>query len=124
MLTLKTLIFSMVVLASIDHQALSPGGGIDDDLLLSPREKAFIVNQYAERTTECIAKEVSVARAKGSKEPLGDLITDSFTPCADVVRTMLDKYDIYYGDGAGEKFFDGPYLDNLPQMVGRAIEIH
>jgi hypothetical protein len=34
---------------------------------------------------------------------------------------MIDAYDRYYGDGAGEAFFSGPYLDVLPQAVLKAV---
>jgi hypothetical protein len=36
------------------------------------------------------------------------------------VRAMIDAYDQYYGDGSGEAFFMGPYLDVLPKMVVEA----
>jgi hypothetical protein len=37
--------------------------------------------------------------------------------CLTPVRAMIDAYDRYYGDGAGEAFFMGPYLDVLPKAV-------
>ena len=30
---------------------------------------------------------------------------------------MITTYDRLYGDGAGETFFMGPYLDSLPAAV-------
>ena len=30
---------------------------------------------------------------------------------------MIDAYDRYYGEGTGEAFFMGPYLDVLPKAV-------
>ena len=30
---------------------------------------------------------------------------------------MIDAYDRYYGDGSGEAFFMGPYLEVLPKAV-------
>jgi hypothetical protein len=30
---------------------------------------------------------------------------------------MIDAYDRYYGEGTGEAFFMGPYLDVLPRAV-------
>jgi hypothetical protein len=30
---------------------------------------------------------------------------------------MIDAYDHYYGEGSGEAFFMGPYLDVLPKAV-------
>jgi hypothetical protein len=30
---------------------------------------------------------------------------------------MIDAYDRYFGEGSGEAFFMGPYLDILPRVV-------
>jgi hypothetical protein len=30
---------------------------------------------------------------------------------------MIDAYDRYYGEGSGQAFFMGPYLDVLPKAV-------
>ena len=30
---------------------------------------------------------------------------------------MIDAYDRYFGEGTGEAFFMGPYLDVLPKIV-------
>jgi hypothetical protein len=48
---------------------------------------------------------------------VGDLIVESIRSCRTPVRAMIDAYDRYYGDGAGEAFFMGPYLDVLPKAV-------
>ena len=32
-------------------------------------------------------------------------------------RTPADAYDRHFGDGTGEAFFMGPYLDALPAAV-------
>jgi hypothetical protein len=33
------------------------------------------------------------------------------------VRALIDRHDQIYGDGTGERFFMGPYLDALPSAV-------
>jgi hypothetical protein len=45
------------------------------------------------------------------------LIVASMSACVTPVRAMIDGYDRYYGDGTGEAFFMGPYLDLLPKAV-------
>jgi hypothetical protein len=32
---------------------------------------------------------------------------------------MIDAYDRFFGDGTGEAFFMGPYLDTLPAAVSQ-----
>jgi hypothetical protein len=53
---------------------------------------------------------------------MGDLIVQSMPSCVAPVRAMIDAYDQYYGDGSGEAFFMGPYLDALPRLVVEAAK--
>ena len=41
--------------------------------------------------------------------------------CADLMRSMIDTYDQYFGNGTGEAFFSGPYLDVLPTAVSKWV---
>jgi hypothetical protein len=89
-------------------------------LRLTAREKSAAVQPLIERATECIAGRVA-GDARYDSElaagTLGDLIVDSVPPCIETVRAMIDAYDRYYGEGSGEAFFMGPYLDVLPRAV-------
>jgi len=40
------------------------------------------------------------------------------------MRSMIDAYDEYFGDGTGEAFFSGPYLDVLPTAVSHWVGAH
>ena len=35
---------------------------------------------------------------------------------------MIEAYDRYFGDGEGEAFFMGPYLDVLPIAVSKWVQ--
>jgi hypothetical protein len=86
------------------------------------RERSAAMQPLVQRTTDCIASHVA-ADPRYAKDAvngnIGDLIVDSVPPCMDAVRAMIDAYDRYYGDGTGEAFFMGPYLDVLPTAVSR-----
>ena len=70
--------------------------------------------------TECIARTVTADPRYGQREAeLGDLIVDSMPVCVTQVRAMIEAYDRYFGDGEGEAFFMGPYLDVLPTAVSK-----
>ena len=56
-------------------------------------------------------------RYRPQPDALGDLIVASMPACVTPVRAMIDAYDRYYGEGTGEAFFMGPYLDVLPKAV-------
>jgi hypothetical protein len=95
--------------------AMEPSGEAN----LSIREKAAATEPLVRSATECIVRTVLAdpryAHAGGTA--LGDLIVASMPSCLTPVRAMIDAYDRYYGEGAGEAFFMGPYLDVLPKAV-------
>jgi hypothetical protein len=53
---------------------------------------------------------------------LGELIVDAMPVCANSMRAMIDAYDRYFGDGSGEAFFSGPYLDVLPAAISKRVK--
>jgi hypothetical protein len=97
-------------------------GPLDDPMgltHLSPREKSAATQTLMRSATDCIVHAVFANprySASGSAE-LGDLIVASMPSCVTPVRAMIDGYDQYYGEGSGEAFFMGPYLDALPKLV-------
>jgi hypothetical protein len=99
-------------------------GPIDDPMgyaHLTPREKSAATQPLVRSATDCIAHAVFAnPRYTANAADLGDLIVQSMPSCVQAVRAMIDAYDQYYGDGSGEAFFMGPYLDVLPKMVVEA----
>ncbi|HEY7301422.1 MAG TPA: hypothetical protein VH684_26320 [Xanthobacteraceae bacterium] len=83
---------------------------------LSMQQKNAAVGPLVRSATDCIAKTVA-ADPRFRKQDLGDLIVDSISSCVEPVRAMIDAYDHYFGEGTGEAFFMGPYLDVLPKVV-------
>ena len=71
--------------------------------------------------TECIARTVS-ADPRFGKRDLSDMIVESMPTCTAEVRSMIDAYDRHFGQGSGEAFFMGPYLDLLPTAVSRWVQ--
>jgi len=84
---------------------------------LSVQEKIAATEPLVRSTTECIVRAVMADPRYGKNDALGDLIVASMPSCRTSVRAMIDAYDRYYGEGAGEAFFMGPYLDVLPRAV-------
>jgi hypothetical protein len=83
---------------------------------LSSHQRSTAVQPFIMRATECVARTVA-ADPRYPAASIGDLIVDSMPTCADLMRRMIDTYDQYFGDGTGEAFFSGPYLDVLPTAV-------
>lgn len=85
---------------------------------LSAQQKSTATEQLVRSATECIVRAVIAdPRYAKPKAELGDLIVESMPACVAPVRAMIDAYDRYYGEGSGEAFFMGPYLDVLPKAV-------
>jgi hypothetical protein len=85
----------------------------------STPEKVVATEPLVRSATQCIVRAVTASpHFRGRVDAkIGDLIIDSMPTCLVPVRAMIDAYDRYYGDGAGEAFFMGPYLDVLPKAV-------
>jgi hypothetical protein len=88
---------------------------------MSARQKIAAVQPLVRSATECIARAVRADSRFGHGD-LGDVIVDSMPRCTAQVRAMIDAYDRYFGNGAGEAFFLGPYLDVLPSAVSKWAE--
>ena len=87
---------------------------------LSLQQKTVAVQALVRSATDCIARTVAADprfRKQAPATDLGDLIVASVPSCVTPVRAMIDAYDRYFGDGTGEAFFMGPYLDALPAAV-------
>jgi hypothetical protein len=91
---------------------------------MTSQQKNAVMQPLVRSATECIARAV-IADPKAGKDlpsDLGDLIVASIPICVRPVRAMIEGYDQYFGEGTGEAFFMGPYLDVLPTMVSRWSE--
>ena len=89
---------------------------------LSMQQKSAAMQPLMRSATECIARAVSANPRFGQRNSdLGDLIVASMSGCTAHVRAMIEAYDRYFGDGEGEAFFMGPYLDVLPAAVTKWV---
>jgi hypothetical protein len=95
------------------------------DTTLSAQQKTTAMQPFLRTATECVAKAVAADPRFGERKSagdFGDLIVESMPPCAQQMRAMIDAYDRYFGEGSGEAFFMGPYLDLLPKAVTKWVE--
>ena len=98
--------------------ATGPSTGPADET--GPSAQKIAATEPLVRTaTECIVRAVITdpRYRDDGRTGLGDLIVDSVPSCLTPVHAMIDAYDRYYGEGSGEAFFMGPYLDMLPKAV-------
>ena len=87
---------------------------------LSRQQKNAAAQVYIDSATNCIARAVAANPRFHRDDPasnLGDLIEASMPGCLTPMRAMIHALDLYFGNGMGERFFAGPYLDALPNAV-------
>ena len=99
--------------------ATGPNVEPNSSISLSVQQKNAAMQPLVRTATDCIVRAVAADPRFRTDADLGDLIVDSMPACLTPVRAMIDAYDRYFGDGSGEAFFMGPYLDVLPKAVAK-----
>ncbi len=114
-------LFGAALLVAVSTDPLQDPSAVN---AMSAQEKSAATQPLVRSATDCIVHAVHADPRYTRLAPtkLGDLIVDSMPACATPVRAMIDAYDRYYGEGSGEAFFMGPYLDVLPKAVTQAAK--
>jgi hypothetical protein len=118
------MILAKLVVATLTF-GVAMGPGVEAPVRqLSLQQRNAATQIYVRPVTDCIANSV-VSDGRFRKEDpaagLGDLIVEAVPKCLELVRAMIAAYDHYFGEGAGEEFFMGPYLDVLPNVLVKRI---
>jgi hypothetical protein len=107
------LVISIATGPMTDHE----GGNVRQ---LSIQQKTAALQALMRSATDCIARNVATHprfRKEAPNSNLDDIIVASVPNCVAPLRAMIDAHDRFFGDGTGEAFFMGPYLDTLPATV-------
>jgi hypothetical protein len=92
---------------------------------MSPQQKNAVIQPLMRAATDCIVRAVSanpIFQAGMPPGEINELIVSSMEPCVDKMRAMIEAHDRLYGEGSGEAFFMGPYLEILPRAVTRQVK--
>jgi hypothetical protein len=117
---------SLLVNVSLENTRLAAAADPAPWLEMSVRQKDAALLPLVRRATDCIVrKAVSDPRYRADLRPddVNDLIVDSIAACERPVRAMIDAHDRMYGDGSGEAFLLGPYLDVLPAALVKQVRV-
>jgi hypothetical protein len=114
---------SLIVTVSAPS-GIQHGPGDASALGASTHQKNTIMRPLVRSATECILRAVSAdARIRSASEiDVRELIVASMPSCTDAMRAMIDAHDRLYGEGSGEQFFMGPYLDTLPATIAKSVK--
>jgi hypothetical protein len=122
MIVAALVVASLVLPAAIDAAPRPPSSaGLPH---MTAQQKLAVVRPLENRANECIARKVTADPRFPSLAQAGEvneLIVESVPSCVDAMRNMIEAHDRLFGEGAGESFFMGPYLDGLPAAVHKLI---
>src|SRR5437868_14736814 len=113
---------SLVVNAAFEPTDLSPNAGADGRQMTA-RQKFSAMRPVVGSATDCVVRAVT-ADPRFRRTPAADmneLIVASMGSCADAMRALIETHDRLFGEGSGEAFFMGPYLDSLPVSVNKIV---
>ena len=91
---------------------------------MSAHQKAAVLKPLVRSANDCVAHAVAAnPRFHKNEDPteVNELIVASMDTCIDAMRAMINAHDRLFGDGSGEAFFMGPYLDVLPTTVNKLV---
>ena len=92
---------------------------------LSQQQKMAVIQPLMRSATDCVVRAVAASpkfQAGMETADINELIVVSMEDCVGNMRTIIDAYDRLFGEGAGEAFFMGPYLELLPKAVTRQVK--
>lgn len=116
---------SLVVNVSFEPNDLTPNAEAKAAAQMSPRQKLTTLKPLIRSATECVLHAVTADpryRPALASADMNELIVASMAPCADAMRSMIEAHDRLFGEGSGETFFMGPYLDGLPLTIDKMVK--
>ena len=125
MLAAALLGLSLVVNVSFEPNDLTPNAGVKATAQMSPRQKLTTLRPLIRSANECVLHSVTADpryRPALASADMNELIVASMTPCADAMRSLIEAHDRLFGEGSGETFFMGPYLDGLPLSIDKMVK--
>jgi hypothetical protein len=117
---------SLVSNVSFDPNVTTPMGTAarQSGAQMSAHQKAAVLKPLIRSANDCVAHAVATNprfhKNEDSSE-VNELIVASMDTCIDAMRAMISAHDRLFGDGSGEAFFMGPYLDVLPTTVNQLV---
>jgi hypothetical protein len=115
---------SLVVTVAVEPILHSPLGETAARMQMSAQQKKAVMQPLMRSATDCIVRAVTADpnfRISMAPGDINELIVYSMTACIEPMQAMIDAHNRLFGDGSGETFFMGPYLEVLPAAVARQV---
>jgi hypothetical protein len=92
---------------------------------MSLQQKNAVIQPLMRTATDCVVHAVTAdPKFQTVLQPgeINELIVVAMAACVDPMRAMIDAHNRLFGEGSGEAFFMGPYLEILPKVVIRQVK--
>jgi hypothetical protein len=116
---------SLAVNVTYEPEDLAPNSYTRALSQMSPQQKFASLRPLVRSATDCVVRAIEAdPRLARSKAPddMNELIVSSMAPCAEAMRSMIEAHDRLFGEGSGEAFFMGPYLEGLPLTINKLVK--
>ena len=120
MLSAALVSLSLVVTATFEPTDLTP----NVKRQMTQQQKFAELRPLIRSATDCVVHAITTDprfRPSVAGTVMNELIVASMAPCAEAMQTMIDAHDRLFGNGSGEAFFMGPYLEGLPITVDKLV---
>jgi hypothetical protein len=125
MIAAALLTLSLAVNVTYEPEDLAPRSYQRELSQMSPQQKFATLKPLVRSATDCVVRTIEAdPHFSHSTAPadVNELIVSSMASCADVMRSMIEAHDRLFGEGSGEAFFMGPYLEGLPLTVNKMVK--
>ena len=121
MIAAALLSLSLAVSTTYEPEDLAPNTYARSLAQMSPQQKFATLRPLVRSANNCVihAIEADPRFRRRTEADMNELIVASMAPCAEAMRSMIDAHDRLFGEGSGEAFFMGPYLEGLPLTISK-----
>jgi hypothetical protein len=124
MIAAALLSLSLAVSTTYEPEDLAPNSYPRALAQMSPQQKFATLRPLVRSANDCVmhAIEADPRFKSAAAADVNELIVASMAPCAEAMRSMIDAHDRLFGEGSGEAFFMGPYLEGLPLTINKMVK--
>ena len=122
MIAAALLSLSLAVSTTYEPEDLAPNTYARSLAQMSPQQKFATLRPLVRSANNCVIHAIEADprfRRTAETADMNELIVASMAPCAEAMRSMIDAHDRLFGEGSGEAFFMGPYLEGLPLTISK-----
>jgi hypothetical protein len=125
MIAAALLSLSLAVSTTYEPEDLAPNSYARSLAQMSPQQKFATLRPLVRSANKCVIHAIEADprfRRTAEAADMNELIVASMAPCKDAMRSMIDAHDRLFGEGSGEAFFMGPYLEGLPLTISKMVK--